>query len=165
MVEFCGFPCSLDIGKGRRLPYVVFGKMQVSRYRFRCVVVVFLYVKTVFSETITLASPCFILFLIPSFLDFVQYPAILNSHLVNDPYIAPVRGKKYQDGLYSAKKFICKQAGLRKMNYWNCFKWVFVYFLFQIVSNLVFTGFNRNNWEELDMRFELACGRKFSGEQ
>ena len=23
-VEFCGFPCFLDVGKGRRLPYVAF---------------------------------------------------------------------------------------------------------------------------------------------
>ena len=48
-VEFCGFPCFLDVGKGRRLPYVAYrmiGEINVSRDRFRCVfVVVFLYVR------------------------------------------------------------------------------------------------------------------------
>ena len=49
VLDFCGYPCFPEGGKGRRLPYVSAEEIKVSHDLFRCVLVVFLYATKVFS--------------------------------------------------------------------------------------------------------------------
>ena len=54
VIEFGGFPCSLDEGKttDHNILLRMIGEVTVSRDRFRCVFVVFLYVTKVLSELV-----------------------------------------------------------------------------------------------------------------